>query len=71
MGTILKRCNGYQAFETEWKDKWAPAIVEYSRQVKRKDIKEALTAVPQDDEDGKHKISLLYWFEAFFIHCTK
>ena len=52
MDVILKRCNGYRTFESEWREKWVPAILKYSGTLKTKEIKEVLGAVPQED-DGK------------------
>ena len=48
MDLILRRTNGYGAFQMEWKDKWAPAIIEYSKQMKK--IKELLMSYNSLDE---------------------
>ena len=42
MDIILKRSNGYRSFQCEWKDKWVQAVLKYSQQLKRKDIKNIL-----------------------------
>ena len=52
MDVILKRCNGYHTFESEWREKWVPAILQYSGTLNKKEIK-VLGAVPQEDDDGK------------------
>ena len=52
MDIILKRSNGYRSFQCEWKDKWVQAVLKYSQQLKRKDIKNILL-ISSEDEGNK------------------
>lgn len=51
MEFILKRPNGYRIFQSEWKDKWALAIIKYSKTLKKKEIKEVLAQSEESTDD--------------------
>ena len=36
MDLILKRSNGYYQFQSEWREKWSPAILQYMKKSKKK-----------------------------------
>ena len=57
MDLILKRSGGYKSFQSEWKDKWAPAIIQYGHQSKRKDLKEVLDMPSISSDDGYNTLT--------------
>ena len=42
MELILNKDGLLRSFSTEWTQKWAPAVVAYSKGLKRRDVKEIL-----------------------------
>ena len=60
MDLILKRSGGYRSFQSEWKDKWAPAILQYSRHLKRKEIKDLLDSSEISSDEG-YTLAILAW----------
>ncbi len=48
MELILSRPSVMRTFTAEWKMKWVPAIVEYSRGLKKKDVVAVLSGFDGD-----------------------
>lgn len=50
MEIIINKPDVYKLFSLEWKEKWAPAVLTYSRKLKRKDILDVVKDC--DDKEG-------------------
>ena len=52
MEQVLNKTNMFQAFSAEWRNKWVPAILEYCRHSKHKDVKEIIRNAESSGEEG-------------------
>ena len=52
MDLILKRSNGYYQFQSEWREKWSPAIIKYLRKCRKKELKTAASQLDSISDSG-------------------
>ena len=53
MDLILKSSNGYYQFQSEWREKWSPAIIKYLRKCRKKELKTAASQLDHISDSGK------------------
>lgn len=57
MEIIINKPDIYKSFSLEWKDKWAPVILSYARNLKRKEV--IAIVRDYDSKEGVH-VDFLY-----------